>query len=119
MPLNHWNFYNMNKKILALLTASIVCVPLTSLANSDDSQYPATNFQPKVIFADESATSTSASAESSSFDANYPAANFQPKVLYVDASLASSSSNSAPKGEISVFDPKYPAANFEPKVIFP
>jgi L-fucose mutarotase/ribose pyranase (RbsD/FucU family) len=108
----------MNKKIVALLIAGIVCVPLTSVANSDDSKYPAANFQPKVIFADESATSTSANTESSTFDPDYPAANFQPKVLYVDAS-ALSTATSAAKGETSTFDPKYPAANFEPKVIFP
>ncbi len=106
----------MNKKILAILITGVVCVPFTAVANSDDSQYPASNFQPTVIFADESATSSNTSTESSTFDANYPAANFQPKILYVDASAASSS---AAKGETSSFDPKYPAANFEPKIIYP
>ena len=72
--------------------------------------------EPKVIFADESAQSSS-SAEKSSFDSAFPAANFQPKVLFIDASVASSSNTST--GEKSKFDPKYPAANFEPKVIYP
>jgi hypothetical protein len=101
----------MKIKVLGLLIAAIISTPLTAFANSDDNKYPAANFEPKVIYADESATN------SSSKDANFPAANFEPKVLYVDASATSTSSNS--KGEKSVFDPKYPAANFEPKIIYP
>lgn len=108
----------MKKKILGLLIAAIITVPVTAIANSDDSQYPATNFQPKVIFADESAKSTGPAAQSA-FDADYPAASFQPKVLYVDATSAVSSSANSSTGEKSAFDPKYPAANFEPKVIYP
>ena len=104
------------KKIIGLLLAGAIAMPLTAFANSDDSQYPATNFQPKVIFADDSAKSTGSSSSQSAFDANYPAASFQPKVLYVDASASSSS---ASIGEKSSFDPKYPAANFAPKVIYP
>lgn len=106
----------MKNKILGLLIAGIIATPLSALANSD-SKYPATNFQPKVIFADDSAKSAT-SAEKSGFDANYPAASFQPKVIFIDASAASSS-GSASTGEKSSFDPKYPAANFEPKVIYP
>jgi len=104
----------MKNKILGLLIAGIISSPLTAIANSDE--YPAANFQPKVIFADDSAKSTG-NAKKSSFDAEYPAANFQPKVLYVDASAAKS--NTALTGKKSSFDPKYPAANFEPKVIYP
>jgi len=103
----------MKNKILGLLIAGIISSPLTAIA---ESKYPAANFEPKVIFADESAKSTG-NAKKSSFDAEYPAANFQPKVLYVDASAAKSSTAST--GEKSTFDPKYPAANFEPKVIYP
>ena len=101
----------MKNKKLALLTACIFLTPLAVTANSDDSQYPAANFQPKVIFLDES-------VKAAEVDSKYPAANFQPKVLYLDASAAVVAS-SASKGETSVFDPKYPAANFEPKVIYP
>ena len=108
----------MKKKILGLLVAGIILTPLTAVANSDDSQYPAANFQPKVIFADDSAKSASGSSATSSYDSNFPAANFQPKVLYVDASAASSSTSSS-TGETSSFDPNFPAANFEPKVIYP
>jgi len=103
----------MKNKILGLLIAGIISSPLTAFA---ESKYPAANFEPKVIFADDSAKST-ANANKSTFDANYPAANFQPKVLYVDASAAKSSAAST--AEKSTFDPKYPAANFEPKVIYP
>ncbi len=106
----------MKNKILGLLIAGIIATPLTAIANSGDNQYPATNFQPTVIFADESAKSAG-SSEKSSFDSAYPAANFQPTVLFIDPSATSSIS--ASMGEKSVFDPKYPAANFEPKVIYP
>jgi len=95
----------MKKKILGLLIAGIISIPVTAIANSDDSQYPATNFQPKVIFADESAKSTAPAAQSS-FDSNYPAASFQPKVLYVDAASAASSGSNSSTGEKSSFDPK-------------
>ncbi len=108
----------MKNILLSLLIATLVSTPLISFANSDDSQYPATNFQPKVIFADESVeTSSNTPTQSTAFDPNYPAASFEPKILYVDASAAKASDGV--KGEKSVFDPKYPAANFEPKVIYP
>jgi hypothetical protein len=105
----------MKTKFLGLLIAGIISAPFTALANSDN-EYPAANFQPKVIFADESAkTSGSATATQSSPDSNFPAANFEPKILYADESVTASAST----GEKSVFDPKYPAANFEPKIIYP
>lgn len=110
----------MKTNLLGLLFASIISTPLTTLANSNDDEYPATNFQPKVIFTDDSVKTTdndNASASPSAVDPDYPASNFQPKVLYVDASAAKSDSGLI--GEKSVFDPKYPAANFEPKVIYP
>ncbi len=100
--------------ILGLLFSGIISTPLIAAANSDDSKYPAANFQPTIIFADDSAKASSVTGQTSAFDAKYPAANFQPKVLYVDASAASGST-----GKKSKFDPKYPAANFEPKVIYP
>jgi len=105
----------MKNKILGMLIAGIIASPLSAFAQGDDSQYPATNFQPTVIFADDSAQST-ASSEKSSFDSAYPAANFKPTVLFVDPSAAISNTSTAEK---SSFDPKYPAANFEPKVIYP
>jgi recombination DNA repair RAD52 pathway protein len=108
----------MNKFITGLLLAGIISTPIAANANSD-SDYPAANFQPKVIFSDDSISSSSThQGEKSSFDPDYPAASFQPKVLYVDAS-SSASTTEANFGEKSTFDPKYPAANFEPKVIYP
>lgn len=112
------DYKKMKKKILGLLLSGIISAPLTAVANNDDSQYPAANFQPKVIFADDSVKAASSSSNTSSFDSNYPAANFQPKVLYVDASAATSSATSS-TGEKSVYDPNFPAANFEPRVIYP
>jgi len=56
-------------------------------------QYPASDFQPKVVYQDESyqhqSSGSSSSASSSSSnkakpDASYPAATFQPEVLYID-----------------------------------
>ncbi len=106
----------MKTKFLGLLMVSIISSPLTVLANSGDIEYPAANFAPKVIYADESAeTSGAATTTQSSPDSNFPAANFEPKILYADESATASAS----KGEKSVFDPKYPAANFEPKTIYP
>lgn len=77
------------------LTKSItVALLLVSVAASAEDKYPASDFQPKVVYQDESATkpstssassaSTSSSKSSSASDPNYPAADFQPKVLYSD-----------------------------------
>jgi len=57
-----------------------------------DSNYPAANFEPEVIFIDEDSANKGSANESAA---------------------------SSAKGEKSVFDAKYPAANFEPKVIYP
>ncbi len=102
----------MKHKILGLFIAGIISTPLTVIA---DSQYPAANFQPKVIFSDASAISSGSTGQSSSFDPDYPAANFQPKILFIDASAA----NSGFQGGKSSYDPKYPATYFTPKVIYP
>lgn len=106
----------MKNNILKLFIAGMLVAPVSAIANTDDSQYPATNFQPTIIFSDKPAQSTTGGSEKSSFDSEFPAASFEPKVLFVDASAASASSAT---GERSDFDPKYPAANFEPKVIYP
>lgn len=98
----------MKQKLMGLSIAGFIIAPLVAFASSDDSQYPAANFQPKVIFSDES-------VKTISFDPDYPAANFQPKVIFVDTSVATNGS----KGKKSAFDPNFPAANFVPKVIYP
>lgn len=67
-------------------------------------EYPAADFQPKVLFQDESviaestvATNSAAAApcvgqespaqkeQAAEFDPNYPASNFQPKVIFSEA----------------------------------
>ncbi|MGZ4980850.1 MAG: hypothetical protein ACXWE4_05980 [Methylobacter sp.] len=77
--------------ILGLTTAVITLTSFTASAENDD-KYPATNFQPKVVYIDKDAVKvspkcpdqkTAASAEKATeFDPKYPAANFTPKVIY-------------------------------------
>ena len=101
----------MNKTmILSLAAAGIALSPLTAIAGND-SEYPAYDFQPKVIFIDDAAAVTS--VQQTVFDPKYPAASFEPKVIFIDKAAAQQPKKKA------AFDPKYPATNFEPKVIFP
>jgi len=77
--------------ILGLTTAVIAHASFTASAGNDD-QYPAANFQPKVVYIDKDVVKPSPkcpdqkSAESAEkvaeFDPKYPAANFTPKVIY-------------------------------------
>jgi hypothetical protein len=83
--------------IQGLLTAGFALCSFAASAASDD-QYPAANFQPKVVFIDqEAAAATSASSAS-------------------DSSKCPQQAAAAKQTE---FDPKYPAASFEPKVLYP
>lgn len=75
--------------IFGLTTVGLVLTSWSALATSDNSDYPAAYFQPKVIFADESAVA-------------------EPK-----------KNNCEPKPKQTEFDPKYPAASYEPKVVYP
>jgi hypothetical protein len=83
----------MNKSIV--LTSAFLTIALTqSIASAQsDAQYPAANFEPKVIFIDEAAAANSNKA-----------------------SGQGSTQSHAKKAEV---DPQHPAAFFEPKVIFP
>ena len=108
--------------IIGIFTAAITLIPSISSANSDDSKYPATNFQPKVIYQDQEAKaagSKQSMGEKSVYDPKYPATNFQPKVIYQDKEAVIALGSKQQMSEKSVFDPKYPAANFKPKVIYP
>ncbi len=74
--------------ILGLTTTVIALASLTASAGSDD-QYPAANFQPKVVYIDKDAVKSSPKCptqkpaeKAAEFDPQYPAANFQPKVIY-------------------------------------
>ncbi len=102
----------MKKTIIFGFSILGILMHSNSFADSDDQKYPATNFQPKVIYLDED--SLNAPPQKAEFDPKYPAANFQPKVLYIDKS-----GTTLTPGKKAKFDPKYPATNFEPKVIFP
>ena len=72
--------------IIGILTVAFALIPGISSANSDDNKYPATNFQPKVIYQDKEAIkapdSKTSMGEKSVYDPKYPAANFEPKVIY-------------------------------------
>lgn len=102
-------------KISKLTNSLLVSLLLTASVAGADDDYPATDFQPKVVFEDSeykhsgssepsSSSSTVKSADAgevSSPDSNYPAANFEPEVLYKDdeykhkAGNVSSTSSSA------------------------
>lgn len=62
--------------MIGILTASITFLPSISTAKSDDSNYPAANFQPKILYQDKELTNTpdatNQSGEKSSYDPNYP-----------------------------------------------
>jgi hypothetical protein len=86
------------KKILILgLTAAVMSLSSLTASAGSDAQYPASNFQPKVIYIDKDlvkpvSTSSASTAcqcpsqkaeeKATEFDPRYPAANFQPKVIY-------------------------------------
>jgi hypothetical protein len=71
---------------------------LSTVAGAED-KYPASDFQPKVVYQDEeagkqvSSASASSSSSSSSSDSQYPAANFEPKVLYSDSDYKHTAAN--------------------------
>ncbi len=98
----------------------ILGLALVSLASSaitpsfaSNTKYPASAFEPTVIYSDNDAIEqTSNAAEKSEVDAKYPAAHFEPTVVYIDKALAE-------QAEEDKFDAKYPAAYFTPKVIYP
>lgn len=88
------------KKTLLNQGLSVGLLLVVAAAHAED--YPAANFQPKVLFQDESITATSA-ASSSSGTASSPCV----------------AQETAPKKEeVAEFDPRYPASNFQPKVLF-
>lgn len=109
--------------IIGIFTVAMTLTPGISSANSDDSKYPATNFQPKVIYQDKAVIKAPDSkkqfGEKTAYDSRYPATSFQPKVVFQDKEAIKTSGSKAYMAEKSAYDPKYPAASFEPKVIYP
>ncbi|RLA26117.1 MAG: hypothetical protein DRQ62_00510 [Gammaproteobacteria bacterium] len=84
-------------------------------------QYPASDFQPKVVYQDkdyqhEGSTSSSSSASASTgkkaaADANYPAATFEPKVVYQDKDYKHSSGAASSKSiPLAMWEEKVDAA---------
>jgi hypothetical protein len=73
--------------ILALAFTGFTLSPITASA-TDDSKYPAYDFQPKIVYIDKEAVEKSAPASEKpakkkvQFDPKYPAAYFEPKVIY-------------------------------------
>jgi hypothetical protein len=101
----------MKKSMLLSLVTAGIAISSINVCLATNSDYPASDFQPKVVFLDTAASSNS--GNQTAFDPKYPASSFQPKVVFIDKSAVKSSSNQ------TAFDPKYPAASFQPKVIYP
>jgi len=79
-------------KINNLTNGLVATLLIVSPIVGAETEYPAADFKPKVIYQDiDSSQSKSAPAavskseKSVEVDSNYPAANFEPKVLYKDA----------------------------------
>jgi hypothetical protein len=85
-------------KISKLPSALLVSLLLSATVVAADSEYPATDFQPTIVYQDKdykhsggdsgtskSASKAKASGEVSAPDSKYPAANFQPEVLFEDS----------------------------------
>lgn len=84
-----------NVKMNELTKAVSTALLLASSSVMAASDYPASDFQPKVVYSDSNAASSSAgskAAEPVAADSNYPAANYQPKVLFSDADYKHSAS---------------------------
>lgn len=112
----------MKKNTLKLSVYAVMLLS-SALAIADD-EFPAADFQPKVIFENSDAStaaqpSSTSAPEASTTDSNYPAADYQPKVLYQnDAANADSSSKKTVAEEPAAIDTEHPAADFQPKVLF-
>jgi hypothetical protein len=90
-----------NNLLQGAIVALLVASPFAVYA---DSQYPATDFEPKILYQDESAKSAAPTAavvkaapaatvaEVAADDSKYPATNFQPKILFADENYKPSKS---------------------------
>ena len=88
-------------KISKLTNGLLVSLLLSASVVEAESKYPATDFQPKVVYQDSDYKHSSSAPSSSSAsvgevsvaDPDYPAANFQPEVLYKDDSYKHTKGN--------------------------
>ena len=75
-------------KTIIIKNSALAVLLLASSMVGAETQYPAADFQPKVVYQDPdykpSGQPSTSSSTSSVTDSQYPAANFQPKVLYND-----------------------------------
>ena len=75
-------------KTIIIKNSAFGVLLLASSMVGAETQYPAADFQPKVVYTDPdykpSTQPSTQLAASSATDSQYPAANFQPKVLYTD-----------------------------------
>ncbi len=95
-------------KIINITNGAFAALLLASSVAGAESQYPASDFQPKVLYQDteykHQGTSAPAAKPSSAkpADSQYPAADFQPKVVYSDSNYKhSSAAPSAPSSSAS------------------
>ncbi|GEM_PF-335597 len=82
-------YYHMKKIIILGLTTAVIALASFTASAGSDAQYPAANFQPKVVYIDKEAVKSSPKCpdqkpaeKATEFDPKYPAANFTPKVIY-------------------------------------
>jgi hypothetical protein len=89
-----------NVKIINITNGAFAALVLASSVAGADSQYPASDFQPKVVYQDPEYKhqASSAPAASKAADSQYPASDFQPKVVYSDPNYKPAASDAAPTG---------------------
>jgi len=89
-------------KISKLTNGLLVSLLLSASVVEANSDYPATNFKPTVVYSDSdykhtgslpSSTAKASTGEVSVADPAYPAANFQPEVLFEDTSYKHTKGN--------------------------
>lgn len=88
-------------KISKLTNGLLVSLLLSASVAEAGNDYPATNFQPKVVYSDADykhtgsapSSSSKSTAEVSVADPAYPAANFKPEVLFEDTSYKHTKGN--------------------------
>ncbi len=84
----------MKKIIILGLTAIVMALATFTASAESDAQYPAANFEPKVVYIDKESVKDSGKSSTKCPDQK-------------------------PAEKATEFDPKYPAANFSPKVVYP
>ena len=103
-------------ELTKVVLAALVFASSVAMAESD---YPAADFQPKVIFSDDSASQSASepketAAKVEEADENFPAANYQPKVLFSDADYKHSPAAPSAKGSsVSTSAPTLASAEVE------